>query len=142
MNVGISPPLMAVGGSSRVIEELEPGRNIAGMKELPIACTLDAAGLADRGEWLRRLGAESLLDGRRTDDGLELRFDAAAQDEVRRWVKAESECCAFLSFDLGPAEGDLRLSVTGPAGAEPILDGLLAALRKSPGRPGHTLRTQ
>jgi hypothetical protein len=128
MNVGISPPLVAVGGSSRVIEELEPGRNIVGVKELPIACTLDGAGLADRGEWLRRLGAQSLVDGRRTDDGLELRFDAAARDEVRRWVRAERECCAFLSFDLDPADGELRLRVTGPPGSEPVLDGLLAAL--------------
>ena len=101
------------------------------MKELPIACTLSASGLADRVEWLQRLGAESLLWGERRDDRLELRFDAGAEDEVRRWVEAESECCAFLGFDLDPAGDELRLSVTGPPGSDPVLDGLLAAL--SPG---------
>ena len=112
------------------------------MKELPIACTLNASGLAERGEWLERLGAKSLLDGRRTAEGLALRFDASAEDEVRSWVEAERECCAFLGFDLEPADDVLRLRVTGPRGSEPILDGLLAALTQSPERPGHTLRTQ
>ena len=62
------------------------------------------------------------------DDGLELRFDAAAEDEVGSWIRAEEECCAFLSFDLDRAGDELRLAVTGPPGAEPVLDGLLAAL--------------
>ena len=98
------------------------------MKELPIACTLSSSGMQERVEWLRRLGAASLLDGRRTDDGLDLRFEAGAEDEVRRWMRAEGECCAFLAFDLDPGEDHLRLRVSGPSGAEPVLDGLLAAL--------------
>ena len=68
------------------------------------------------------------MAGERRDDRLDLRFDAAAEDEVRRWVRAESECCAFLCFDLDRADDELRLSVTGPPGSEPVLDGLLAAL--------------
>ena len=100
-----------------------------GMKELPIACTLTPAAMADRGEWLRGLGAKSLLDGRRSDDGLELRFEAAAEGGVREWVRAEQECCAFLTFQLDRTGDELRLRVAGPPGAEPILDGLLAALQ-------------
>ena len=99
------------------------------MKELPIACTLTPAQMGDRVEWLRDLGARSLLDGRRQDGVLTLRFDAAAEDEVRAWVRAEQECCAFLSFELQPGEHDLRLAVLAPAGAEPVLDGLLTALQ-------------
>ena len=115
-------------GFSRLIEELGRRRKIVWMKELPIACTLTPGAMADRGEWLRRLGDESLIAARRADDGLELCFRSAAEDEVRRWVGAESECCAFLVFDLDPAGDELRLSVTGPPGSEPIIDGLLAAL--------------
>lgn len=66
--------------------------------------------------------------GERADGRLELRFDAAAEDEVRRWVQAEGECCAFLSFELDRRGDELRLRVGGPPGAEPVLDGLLAAL--------------
>jgi hypothetical protein len=98
------------------------------MKELPIACTLTPAAMADRGQWLRRLGASSLLAGERHDARLELRFRAAAEGEVREWVRAEQECCAFLSFELERGDGELRLEVAGPPGAEPVLDGLLAAL--------------
>jgi hypothetical protein len=100
------------------------------MQELPIACTLTPDGMADRTQWLRRLGAESLVSGERRDDRLELRFEASAEDEVRRWVRAEGECCAFLGFDLDPAGEELRVRVTGPPGAEPVLDGLLAALSR------------
>jgi hypothetical protein len=98
------------------------------MKELPIACTLTPAAMADRGEWLRRLGAKGLVSGERLDDRLDLRFRTAAEGEVREWVRAEQECCAFLSFEFERGD-DLRLTITGPPGAEPVLDGLLAALQ-------------
>jgi hypothetical protein len=101
---------------------------MTGMEQLPIACTLTPAAMADRAEWLRRLGALSLREGRRVDGALELRFDAAAEDEVRRWMRAEQECCAFLEFDLR-CSGDLLIRVTGPPGSEPVLDGLLRQLR-------------
>jgi hypothetical protein len=99
-----------------------------GMKELPIACTLTPAAMADRGEWLRRRGAEGLLAGERREGRLELRFRAAAEGGVREWVRAEQECCAFLSFEFDRGDGELRLAIGGPPGAEPVLDGLLAAL--------------
>jgi hypothetical protein len=98
------------------------------MQELPIACTLTPGAMADRGEWLRRLGGKSLIAGERTDAGLHLRFAAAAEVEVRKWITAEEECCAFLSFELDRSGDELRLAVAGPPGAEPVLDGLLAAL--------------
>jgi hypothetical protein len=98
------------------------------VKELPIACTLTPAATADRVEWLQRLGAESLIDGERTGSCLRLRFAAATEDEVRRWVRAEQECCPFLSFDLDRTGDELQLEVVGPPGAGPVLDGLLSAL--------------
>jgi hypothetical protein len=99
------------------------------MDELPIACTLTPAAMEDRAEWLRRLGADSLIEWELRPDGLALRFDAAAEGEVRKWVGAERECCAFLTFDVERNGRELRLRVGGPAGSEPVLDGLLAALR-------------
>jgi hypothetical protein len=115
-------------GVTRVIEELERRRKIGRMKELPIACTLTPGAMADRGEWLRRLGAASLIAGERTEAGLQLRFAPAAEGGVREWVRAEQECCAFLSFDLDRTGDELRVAVAGPPGSEPVLDGLLAAL--------------
>jgi len=119
---------VGVGTGLAFIEHLGPWRKIVRMEELPIACTLTPAGTTDRVDWLGRLGAESMLGGERGHGGLRLRFDLAAEDEVRAWIRAEQECCAFLSFELERGEADIRLVVAGPPGAEPVLDGLLAAL--------------
>ena len=99
------------------------------VKELPIACTLTPSATAERVEWLQRLGATSLLAGERRDDALHLSFDSAAETDVRAWVQAEQECCAFLSFEFNRDGRELSLAVAGPKGSEPVLDGLLAALR-------------
>ena len=95
---------------------------------LPIACTLTGASLAERAEWLRRLGAAALIDGRRMGDRLDLVFRSEAADDVRELVRAERECCAFLDFDLDDAAGRVGLKITGPPEAGPVLDGMLAAL--------------
>ena len=99
------------------------------VKELPIACTLTPSATAERVEWLRRLGSASLLAGERHDGSLHLCFDPAAETDVRAWVRAEEECCAFLSFEFDEDGRELHLAVAGPKGSEPVLDGLLAALR-------------
>ena len=99
------------------------------VKELPIACTLTPSATAERVQWLRRLGAASLLTGERRDGALRLCFDSAAETDLRAWVRAEEECCAFLSFEFNRDGRELRLAVAGPNGSEPVLDGLLAALR-------------
>ena len=96
------------------------------MRELPIACTLAPDGIAERVDWLGRLG---LVAGELHGGQLDLRFEHSAQKEVESWVRAEQECCAFLSFEMRRTEPELHLTVAGPAGAEPVLEGLLAALR-------------
>jgi len=96
---------------------------------LPIACTLTGASLQERAQWLRRLGAAALIEGARDGDRLELRFRPRAADDVRELVRAERECCPFLGFELRPAGEEVRLTVTGPSDAGPVLDGMLAALR-------------
>src|SRR5688572_6783781 len=128
MKTGIAPPVLRRGVASRYIDKARAAYD-EGVKELPIACTLTPAAMTDRVEWLRRLGTRSLLDGRRHERTLLLRFDAGAEEEVRTWVRAEQECCAFLSFALERDARLVHLTVGAPAGAEPVLDGLLAALQ-------------
>jgi hypothetical protein len=96
---------------------------------LPIACTLTGASQQERAQWLQRLGTAALIDGAREGDRLELRFRPEAAADVRELVRAESECCPFLSFAVEPAAGQVVLSVTGPADAAPVLDSLFEALR-------------
>jgi hypothetical protein len=96
--------------------------------QLPIACTLTGASLEERAAWLRRLGEAGLIEGTRTAHRLALRFRPQAADDVRELVRAESECCPFLSFEVEPADSEIRLAITGPSEAGPVLDALLSEL--------------
>ena len=94
---------------------------------LPLACTLDAAALGERTVAMRRIGEGALLSARSDGGHAELRFTPAARAEVEAIVAAEAECCAFLTMELSDTGDELVLTVDAPAGAEPVVDGLVAA---------------
>jgi hypothetical protein len=96
---------------------------------LPIACTLTGASLEERGRWLRRLGEQALIEGSRHGGRLELRFRPEAADDLRELVRAERECCPFLSFEIDARADEVGLTVTGPTEAAPTLDLMLGALQ-------------
>lgn len=75
------------------------------MKELSLACTLGPAELRER--------AAAMARGRGRDRG------------------RGGRCCAFLTMDLRDDRADLVLTVGAPAGAEPVLDGLVAAVGRT-----------
>src|SRR5688500_18744435 len=99
---------------------------ISGMRELPLACSLDAPALAERLAEMRAVGRESLIAA---DPGGELRFRASpgVRQRIERIVAAEAECCAFLRLTLSEHDGELRLAVSAPEGAEPVAAGLVEA---------------
>jgi hypothetical protein len=92
--------------------------------ELPIACTLTPDGMTARLALIDALAADGLLDRTRTETGLRVRLRDTPEIEqrTRELVAAESECCAFLDFELGRENGDLVLEITGPADARPVID--------------------
>jgi hypothetical protein len=96
--------------------------------ELPIACTLTGASLAERAAWLRRLGDAALVEGAREGNRLLLEFRPEAADDVRELVRAENECCPFLGFEVRATEEAVGLTVTGPQDAGPVLDAMLSEL--------------
>ena len=99
-------------------------------ERIPIACTLSADDAERRvAEWsdLRRehlIGRDDLLDGVR------LRFAAqpGLEDDVRALAAAEAECCAFLTLDVAGDDGEVRLEVTGPDDARPVIAALAGEL--------------
>ena len=104
-------------------------RGVSHKSELPIACSLDAAGLAARragllGELLRQASSRSDLA-----DGVRFVFDASSEALalIAQAIDAERQCCQFLRFQLTvePALGSFVLDLTGPAGAREFLEGLL-----------------
>ena len=94
------------------------------MRELPIACTLDAAAMGERGERWRALGDRALVGRERRDSRATLRF-AASDDvaaELRELVRLEGECCAFLDMRIDARDGELVLTIDGPPEAADLLD--------------------
>lgn len=96
---------------------------------LPIACSLTATELPARLETLAALGRDALLDHRLEGSRAELRFAAhdGVRDRVDAAVDAESRCCAFLDMRVTEAPGAVLLTITAPAGAEPVLAELVGA---------------
>ncbi len=97
--------------------------------ELPIACSLRATDLPVRRAQIAALGREALVSAHVEGQRAELRFDdrPGVRERVERFVAAEGECCAFLTMRIGEAEGDIRLAIDAPGGAEPVLAELVAA---------------
>ena len=58
-----------------------------------------------------------------------LRFRPEVRGRLAAIVAAEAECCPFLSLDLADEPGAVRLTISAPAGAAPVLQELVAAFR-------------
>ena len=99
-------------------------------RPLPIACTLSATDLRARAEELRALGGDGLLDA--SEDGgravLRFRPDPSIRERVEAVVAAESECCAFLHFEVEHGDDATVLTISAPNGGAEMAHELAAAL--------------
>ncbi len=92
---------------------------------LAIACTLDSSDFKDRVAGIRDLASRHLLSSRREPLRLHLTYAAEALPDVQDLVAKESECCAFLDFDI--VEGErVVLTITAPESAALAADELFA----------------
>jgi hypothetical protein len=93
----------------------------------PLACVPGAIPAADRPAHfalIRHLFGE-VAEGREAlADGYAFRFPPAALESLARFVANERKCCPFLTFvlEVSPAEGPLRLRLTGPEGTPAFLE--------------------
>jgi hypothetical protein len=97
--------------------------------ELPITCTLSPSEVPERLAEMSHLGRAALLDVDRSHARAILRFRAGAttRDRLEAIVAAEARCCAFLDMTVAEDRDALALTITAPAGAELVLDELVAA---------------
>jgi hypothetical protein len=97
---------------------------------LPIACSLSATDLRARGEELRALGGDGLLDATEEEGRAVLRFrpGLSIRKRVEAVVAAESECCAFLDFRVEHGEEATVLTISAPNGGAEMAHELAAAL--------------
>ena len=67
---------------------------------MTIACTLAAAGLAAQARRWKRLMARAMTDLTETADGLRLSFrpGSEVEEELRRLVAVENECCSWAAW--------------------------------------------
>ena len=98
--------------------------------EPALACSLGAGELHGRLELIDALARDALIDQRPIAGGLRMRFRDApgVEGRVRELVAAESRCCAFLTFEIDRDALALRLDVTGPPDAQPVIQSFLPAL--------------
>lgn len=104
------------------------------VSDIPIACSLDAADLADRTGEVRRLAARALVGRERMPEGQVLRFrdSGGIEAELRDVIAREKACCPFFEFALERRDGELRLEVRAPEAARPLIDSLFTASASRP----------
>lgn len=98
--------------------------------ELPMACSLSAAELPGRLGEMAAVGRAGLIATELAGTRAVLRFrddDAGTRDRLAAIVAAESECCAFLSMRLAGNAGAITLTIDGPEGSEPVIEGIVEA---------------
>jgi hypothetical protein len=95
-------------------------------QEAPIACTLGADEFKERTALIRTLTSQHLRHATRTALRLNLTYAPEALSEVRKLVRMEQACCAFLKFDIAHDETGVFVTITAPPAAAAAADDLFA----------------
>jgi hypothetical protein len=93
----------------------------------PIACSLGPDDLTERLDRIASVGRESLVSAELRGGRAVLRFAPDARPALDDIVAAEARCCAFLEMHLHDDRDALVLTIDPPAGAEPVVEELVAA---------------
>jgi hypothetical protein len=80
---------------------------------VPVACTLTPDDLAVQADRWQRLMARAMTERAETAHGLRICFrrEPGAEEELRRLVAVESECCAWADWTVAMSAGTLMLDV-------------------------------
>jgi hypothetical protein len=97
-----------------------------GRSALAIACTLGIRDLQVRLADIRDLAFRSLRRSRREGSVLHLTYDREVLAEVEKLVARESDCCAFLEFDVARDETGVHVTITAPAAIADAADELFS----------------
>ena len=98
-------------------------------ERVPVACSLDAEGVAERRAEALELLRAGLAERTVEEDGslaLVFRGEAALRADVRDLVRREKECCPFFEFDLVEHGEELTVVARAPAEAQELLERLFS----------------
>lgn len=92
-------------------------------EKTPIACSLSGDDYQQRLAAVQAIGRRAWLDTEVRSDGVTLTFrnDGDVRDELMALAAAESDCCPFLAISLDADGSRLRVSISGPVEAIPIV---------------------
>jgi hypothetical protein len=95
------------------------------MMELPIVCTLSEEDLQKRRRDVLEGVYAAVIKTTELPDGYlyEFAFGAEILTTLARLVSLEHDCCRFLTFRISAQAGEalLKLEITGPAEAKPVI---------------------
>ena len=60
---------------------------------------------------------------------MRFRADETTRERLEAIIAAEATCCSFLRFELADEADTLTLTITAPAGAEPVAHDLTRGVR-------------
>lgn len=103
-----------------------------GRTALAIACTLGTRDLQVRLATIRDLAFRSLHRSRREGSVLRLTYDRSVFAEVENLVARESDCCAFLDFDVMHDEAGVHVTITAPVAIADATDELFSHFTPGP----------
>jgi hypothetical protein len=99
--------------------------------EPPIACTLTEAERPARRAEMTVIARDLVsAETHAAHAVVRLRPAAGTRERVAAFVAAERRCCAFLRMELREDPEALTLTIDGPAGSEPVVRELVAALER------------
>lgn len=85
---------------------------------VPAWCRLDEAEAETREDWMRSTLLDDLVDFEETEHGVELTFGGTGTTlaSVAEFVRKESDCCPFATFEVvvEPPYERTRLTMTAP----------------------------
>jgi hypothetical protein len=95
----------------------------------PIACSLTPEEMPERVAEIEALGRDALLGSAPGERSFAFRFrpDPDTLARVEAFVAAESQCCAFLGFEIAREDDATILTMTAPPGGEQVLRELAGA---------------
>ena len=94
-------------------------------------CTLPSVALAERITAWNTLAGRALVGTSRSANSATFRFrqDAGIEQELRRLLELERDCCSVLNWSIAEVDARLVLTITGPGEFATMLDELIARLR-------------
>ena len=101
---------------------------------VPVACALTPADLAAQGDRWERLAARAMTERAETPYGLRicLRPEPGAEEELRKLVAVENECCPWAAWTVETSDAKIVLDVRSTAEGIATLHSMFTSLPSAP----------